>query len=88
MGRIVDIMLKELINRALAIGVELDFDGSAKELIIKEGYDPSLGARPLRRVIIKLVEDRFSEALLSGYIKKGDRVTAVERDGKIVFVKE
>ena len=87
-GRIVDIMLKELINRALAIGVELDFDGSAKELIIKEGYDPSLGARPLRRVIIKLVEDRFSEALLSGYIKKGDRVTAVERDGKIVFVKE
>ena len=87
-GRIVDIMLKELINRALAIGVELNFDGSAKELIIKEGYDPSLGARPLRRVIIKLVEDRFSEALLSGYIKKGDRVTAVERDGKIVFVKE
>jgi len=87
-GRIVDIMLKELINRALAIGVELNFDGSAKELIIKEGYDPSLGARPLRRVIIKLVEDRFSEALLSGNIKKGDRVTAVERDGKIVFVKE
>jgi ATP-dependent Clp protease ATP-binding subunit ClpC len=87
-GRILEIMLNELSTRASSKGVELCFDESAKELIIKEGYDPSLGARPLRRALIRLVENRFSEALLSGDIKKGDRVSATERDGEIVFVKE
>ncbi len=88
MRMIVDIMLRELNTRASTTGVELVFDESAKELIIKEGYDPTLGARPLRRAIIKLVEDRFSEALLSGDIALGDRVTAIARDGKMTFVKE
>ena len=57
-------------------------------MLAKEGFDPVYGARPLRREIVRKIEDSFSEEMLSGNIKEGDRVRAVLRDGAIVYEKE
>ena len=57
-------------------------------MLAKEGFDPVYGARPLRRAIVRKVEDSFSEEMLSGSIKEGDRVRAVLRDGAIAYEKE
>ena len=54
----------------------------------KEGFDAVYGARPLRRAIVRLVEDPFSGEMLEGKIKAGDKVNAVEKDGKVEFLKE
>ena len=56
-----------------------------KSALAKEGFDPVYGARPLRRAIVRRVEDSFSEAMLRGEIKAGDEVTAVLADGKIAY---
>ncbi len=72
---IVDLELNKLINRVRKHnGLTLLLDASIKAEIAKKGYDPKLGARPVRRVIAELVEDKLSEALLQGKIKQGQKV--------------
>ena len=53
--------------------------------LAKEGFDPVYGARPLRRAIVRQVEDSFSEAMLQGSVKAGDTVEAVLEDGGIRY---
>ena len=57
-------------------------------MLIKQGFDPVYGARPLRRVIQKTLEDSLSEEILAGRIKMGDRVVVDAEDGKLVFRKQ
>ena len=58
-----------------------------KERVVAEGYDPSYGARPLRRTITRFLEDSLAEAILSGQIKDGDTaVVDVDDDGKVTVV--
>jgi ATP-dependent Clp protease ATP-binding subunit ClpC len=57
----------------------------AQEYLAEEGYDPKLGARPLRRVIQTQVEDTLSEAVLEGRFGEGDTVIAYIKDGEIAF---
>jgi ATP-dependent Clp protease ATP-binding subunit ClpC len=85
--RIVDIMTKDLSDRMKAHNMELIITDEVKDELAKEGYSPSYGARPLRRVIQKRIEDEISEEMLSGKFKEGDVVTASLKDGKIVFDK-
>ena len=59
---------------------------AAKDLLIEEGYDEVYGARPLRRVIQRRMEDVLSEEILSDHIRAGQKVLADAKDGKIVFV--
>lgn len=59
----------------------------AKDYIVGEGYNEEYGARPLRRTIQRLVEDRLSEMLLTGRISDGDKVNVVMRDGELCFDK-
>ena len=59
---------------------------AAKDLLIEEGYDEVYGARPLRRVIQRRMEDVLSEEILSDRIRAGQKVLADAKDGKIVFV--
>ena len=61
----------------------MDADESAVELLSEQGYDPTYGARPLRRVIQSMVEDKIAEKVLEGCIKIGDTVTVSAKDGKI-----
>ena len=63
-------------------------DESAKELLAEKGFDVSYGARPLKRAIQSMIEDKISEKMLDGSIKDGDSVKAVAKDGAIEFIKE
>ena len=67
--QIVDILLNGVQNALSERGILLEFSARAKEVIVDHGYDPALGARPLRRSIQQLVEDELSEGLLLGNIK-------------------
>lgn len=82
-GRIVHIMSEELRKRLREQDVDFVLTDNAKAFLAKEGFDPTYGARPLRRAIQKHIEDRLSEELLKGSIKKGDTLTIDEKDGQL-----
>ncbi|KOA19928.1 negative regulator of genetic competence ClpC/MecB [Clostridium homopropionicum DSM 5847] len=84
---IVKLMLKEVGNRLKDQDISIEFDELAEKLLAKEGFDPTYGARPLRRAITKVVEDKLSEEILKGNIKKGDKVFASVSDEQLVFKK-
>ncbi len=85
--KIVDIEF-EYVKKALKEkGIEIELDKSAKDLLIKEGYNPDYGARPLKRAIRSLIEVPLSLEIIDGKIKEGDKVIAVAENNKIVFKK-
>ncbi|WP_122646018.1 ATP-dependent Clp protease ATP-binding subunit [Enterococcus mediterraneensis] len=87
--KIVKIMSKLIIKRLADQEIHLKITPSAIDVIGKAGFDPEYGARPIRRALQKEVEDRLSEALLSGMIHLGDHVTIGAKKGKITLsVKE
>jgi ATP-dependent Clp protease ATP-binding subunit ClpC len=102
--RIVDILMKQVGKRIKDLGMDIELTESAKELLAKKSYDPQYGARPLRRVITSMVEDRFSEAMLDGIVKPGHLaiIDAVEttdpdallaqgsaaEDGKVIVIRD
>lgn len=71
---IVSLMLKVVAARMTENEVEVEVAEAVKDLLVKEGFDEAYGARPLRRAILRLVEDRLSEELLRGTFHRGDRV--------------
>ena len=81
------LLLAEVTKRVENIGISITFDESVSALVAKEGFDPVYGARPLRRAIVRLVEDTFSGAMLEGSFKAGDRVIAKAEDDKVIFEK-
>ncbi len=81
--KICENMLKTVADRVEAMGLSMETDASAVDLLSDKGFDPVYGARPLRRVIQSSVEDRIAEALLEGKIKKGDRVLVTAENGEI-----
>jgi ATP-dependent Clp protease ATP-binding subunit ClpA len=88
LARIVDIQLQRLEKRLAQQQLSLEVDRSAKQLIVREGFDPQFGARPLKRTIQDLVLDPLSKRLLLGEFKPGDRIKAVARDGELEFAKK
>jgi ATP-dependent Clp protease ATP-binding subunit ClpC len=83
---IVDLELNKLINRVHKHNnLELEIDASMKSEIAKKGYNPKLGARPVRRVIAELVEDKLSEALLEGSLKIGEKVKVSYKNKQVVL---
>ncbi|MBQ9415220.1 MAG: ATP-dependent Clp protease ATP-binding subunit, partial [Clostridia bacterium] len=82
------LLLNEVIKRVNGLGIRLSIDDSVVSFVSKEGFDEQYGARPLRRAIIKLVEDPISTALLENQIQAGDSVTAVMGDENTVVLKK
>ncbi|KAJ0051757.1 hypothetical protein Pint_02552 [Pistacia integerrima] len=83
---IVEIMLKQVYERLKEKNIKVEVTERFKEEIVKEGYNPSYGARPLRRAIGRLLEDNLAERILNGSIKQGDLVTMhVDSNGKILL---
>ncbi len=82
---IVDLEIEKLCERLSSHELELQLSDEAQEYLAEEGYDPKLGARPLRRVIQTQVEDTLSEAVLEGRFGEGDTVIAYIKDGEIAF---
>ncbi|MCQ2455921.1 MAG: ATP-dependent Clp protease ATP-binding subunit [Clostridia bacterium] len=86
--KITSLMLDEVKKRVLDLGITLDFSDEVIDKLASEGFDPVYGARPLRRAVVRLVEDSFSEAMLTGSVKEGDTVRAVLTDGVISYEKQ
>jgi ATP-dependent Clp protease ATP-binding subunit ClpB len=84
-GEIVDLQLRRVCERASERGVTLEVTPAAKELLGNMGYDPTYGARPLRRVIQKQLVDKLALALLEGGFRDGDKVMADAVDGAVIL---
>lgn len=81
--QIIDIMLKEVVNRLKEQKYDIELKPEVKELIAEEGIDKNFGARPLRRTIQNLVEDRLAEEILDGKLNKGKLAKFTVKDGKM-----
>jgi len=84
-SEIVELQVDRVIARVAERGVHVTLTGEAKRLLGDMGYDPTYGARPLRRVIQKQLTDRLALALLEGKLREGDEVTVDVRDGELVL---
>jgi ATP-dependent Clp protease ATP-binding subunit ClpC len=81
--RIVDIMSADLQSRIKAQGMELVISDECKDMLAKDGYNPTYGARPLRRSIQRLLEDALAEQVLQGRFKEGDTILTT-LEGEII----
>jgi ATP-dependent Clp protease ATP-binding subunit ClpC len=82
---IVDLLTRRVREQLKTKDVEIELTEAAKDLLAERGYDPALGARPLRRTIQRLVEDPLSEKLLWREFRAGQTIIVDARDGEIVF---
>ena len=87
-ANIAKLMLDEVSLRCKEIGISLSFSPAVAELLAQKGFDANWGARPLRRTVMRLVEDTLSTELLEGKFAAGDKVEATAQDGKILFLKK
>ena len=85
---IAEIMLKEVFGRMLEKGIALSVTEAFKERLVEEGYNPSYGARPLRRAVMRLLEDSLAEEFLSGRIGDGDSALVDVNDDKQVVIRK
>ncbi|KAL7597719.1 hypothetical protein Lser_V15G21420 [Lactuca serriola] len=84
---IADIMLKEVFERLKGKDIELQVTERFRDRVVEEGYNPSYGARPLRRAIMRLLEDSMAEKMLARDIKEGDSVIVdVDSDGNVTVL--
>ena len=82
-GKIAIIMLNQLTERVEEQGYTIEVDDLAKGILIKEGFDPIYGARPLRRAIMNLLEDKLAELFLTQKIKPGNHIHVTASDNRI-----
>jgi ATP-dependent Clp protease ATP-binding subunit ClpC len=85
--KVVKLMLKSVSDRLNDQEINIKFSQEAEKLLAEKGYDPSYGARPLRRTITKIVEDKISEEILNGDLHKGDEVSVTVKDNELEFSK-
>lgn len=85
---IADIMLREVFTRMQEKGINLSVTESFKERLVEEGYNPSYGARPLRRAVMRLLEDSLAEEFLSGRLKDGDAALVDVNEDKQVVIRQ
>ena len=83
--QIIDIMLNQVTKRMEEKGYKLEIDNSVKELIAKKGVDTNYGARPLKRAIQNILEDKIAEEILDGNIKPNKKAVIKAEDDKIVI---
>ncbi|GFH28479.1 UVR domain-containing protein [Haematococcus lacustris] len=85
--QIADIFLKDVFKRAQEKGIKIEVTDKFKDRLVDEGFNPTYGARPLRRAIMRLIEDCLAERILTGDIKDGDVVIMdVDPDGSIAVL--
>jgi ATP-dependent Clp protease ATP-binding subunit ClpC len=82
---IVDLMMRRVREQLKSKDLDIELTDAAKELLAEKGYDPALGARPLRRTIQRMVEDPLSEKLLYREFRAGQTVFVDAMDGEITF---
>src|SRR5206468_7634670 len=86
-AEIVELQLRRVRERLAGRGLNLELTDAAKEVLAEAGWDPTYGARPLKRAIQRLVENPLALRLLEGEFVEGDTVRVDARDGELVFEK-
>jgi ATP-dependent Clp protease ATP-binding subunit ClpC len=88
-GEIAGILLKEVSERLETRGITLNITDHFKTLLISEGYSPSYGARPLRRAVMRLLEDKLADGILSGNITDGNNaIVDIGLDGEVTILRD
>jgi len=85
MSSIVDIFFDEVRKRVEEKGFEISLTGEAKEFLIEKGFDPEYGARPLKRVMRRQLEDKLAEGFLKGKWEKGNKIVVSREDNDLIF---
>jgi ATP-dependent Clp protease ATP-binding subunit ClpC len=83
--KIVDLEVAKVTKRVRAKRIEIVLDQAAHDFLIEKGYDPTYGARPMRRAVERFLEDPLAEEILRGHIKEGDTVTISAEKTKLTF---
>jgi ATP-dependent Clp protease ATP-binding subunit ClpB len=86
-GRIVDLQVEQLVGRVRERGIEVELTADARTLLGNLGYDPTYGARPLKRVVQKRLVDKLALSILEGEFGDGDTVRVDAADGELVFAR-
>ena len=87
LGEIVELQLERLRARLAGRGIELELTDAAKETLAEAGWDPTYGARPLKRALQRLVENPLAMGLLEGDFADGERIRVDAQNGELVFEK-
>jgi ATP-dependent Clp protease ATP-binding subunit ClpB len=87
LAEIVELQLERLRDRLAERGLSLELTDAAKEIVLEAGWDPTYGARPLKRALQRLVENPLAKALLEAQFTEGDTVRVDAGDGQLVFEK-
>jgi ATP-dependent Clp protease ATP-binding subunit ClpB len=85
LGEIVELQLERLRVRLAERGIELELTDEAKQVLAEAGWDPSYGARPLKRAIQRMIENPLALRLLEGDFGEGDAVRVDAKDGQLFF---
>ena len=84
--KVLDLEMSKLSSRLRHKDIELELEESARDLLIKKGYDPVYGARPMRRTVEQMVQDPLAEEILRGHIRPGERVkVGVDKESLIFY---
>ena len=86
-AKIAEILLSSLRKRLAVMEITLKITSEAMDLIVEKGYDVNYGARPLKRVLQRYIEDKLSEEILRGELKENSTITVDAKDGEFVFIK-
>ncbi|HEY3780620.1 MAG TPA: ATP-dependent Clp protease ATP-binding subunit [Fimbriimonadaceae bacterium] len=86
---VAELYLKRVNQQAASMNVTIELSDAVKDMLVDQGYDPNLGARPLRRAVQRFIEDPLSEELLLGRFSAGDAIVAeLDEDNKVIFRKK
>ena len=83
--RIVEIQLKEAAERLAARGIKVAFNAAVRKLIAERGFDPEFGARPIRRLVQKMILDELADRIIKGEVKHGSKVKVNLEGRSLVF---
>jgi len=86
-GRVVELMLNDVLQRLAEQDIHVEVGPDVAAYLAREGFDETFGARPLRRAIVRLVEDRLSEEMLRGTFQKGDHIRIAMEGDRLVITK-
>jgi ATP-dependent Clp protease ATP-binding subunit ClpB len=84
-GRIVELQVEQLVERVSERGIKVNLTVRARELLGNLGYDPTYGARPLKRVIQRQLVDKLALKILEGEFAEGDEIEVDAGDGELTF---
>ncbi|MGI8965617.1 MAG: AAA family ATPase, partial [Limisphaerales bacterium] len=82
---ILDLEIIKVMDRLKAKNIRLQFDDKAKDFLVEKGYDPTYGARPMRRAVERFLEDPLAEEILKNNLHENDPIQITAENGKLVF---